>query len=214
VTPPKFGAPVWELAANADYPSVLPRGNDDDATRIPTFTRQFGSAFANQQNAYLAAPISRHFGHIVVVHARVPTFPNTRRGVPVYRHRQIRYWSICTYDSRGEAVYGCGGDYRAAVRHHHITYVVSDPGARPKRATKRHGVTWLPWGGLQNSAQILYRNMLPSPGFHHAAQRITKPGQNAHRLMGHYYPRAVYCSTKRFQRGGWKACFRKAHRHH
>ena len=54
--------------------------------------------------------------------------------------------------------------------------------------------------------------MLPSPHFAHAIQRVTQTGRTSDplRVLGPYYPRAVYCTTALFERGGWKACFRAA----
>ena len=211
-TPPPFGSALYEQFANADYPSFLPADDGAPATRVPTWTRSFGSALGNQQNAYLGAIISRRYGGLVVIHARMPTFPNTRAGVPPYAPRQVRYWSICTYDAQGEAGYGCAADYAASLRGGYVTYVISDPGVRPANATARNGVTWLPWGGNQASAQIVERNMLPSRSFAQAVQRITQTGRSAdpRRVMGAYYPTAVYCAPATFAAGGWRACFRAA----
>jgi Protein of unknown function (DUF1214) len=208
-TPPPFGSLVWQEEAQADYPAVAPTGSGAAATRIPTWTRSFGSKLGNQQNAYLGAILSRQFGDLVVVHTRAPTFPDTLHGVPAYAPRQLRYWSFCTYDDQGEAGFGCAADYAAAKRHRTLTYVVSDPGQRPRNATAAHGVTWLPWGGTQGAIQLVYRNMLPAPRFRYAVQRI-KPGQSAQAVMGRYYPQAAYCSKAVFERSGWRGCFAAA----
>jgi hypothetical protein len=205
-TPPSFGALIWQAAADSNYPDGLPKTPVKGATRHPVWTRQFGNIFNNPQNAYLITLISRQFGQIFVIHARVPTFPDNRRGVPPYAHAQLRYWSICTDDPHGQFVFGCAADYAAAIRRHEVTYVVSDPGARPTNATAAHGVTWLPWGGTQSGAEIFYRNMLPSPWFRYALAKVTKPGQSAKAAMGPYYPQSAYCSTATFERGGWVAC--------
>jgi hypothetical protein len=205
-SPPPFGSDIWKLEAQNDYPSVLPTPANSAATRVPTWTRSFGSRLGNEQNAYLGAILSREYGQLVVIHARAPSFPDTLRGAPPYARAQLRYWSFCTYDDQGEAGWGCAADYAAAVRRHTLTYVISDPGNRPGNATARNGVTWLPWGATESSIQIVYRNMLPSRTFRFAAQRI-QPGQSAEKVMGPYYPRAVYCSKATFERGGWRACF-------
>lgn len=209
---PRGGSAVYSEFANLDYPSFLPAQQVAGATRVPTWTRSFGSQLGNRQNAYLGAIISRRYGQLVVIHARAPSFPNSRAGAPVYGPHQVRYWSFCTYDAQGQAGYGCAADYAAAVRHGQITYVISDPGTRPRNAVARNGVTWLPWGGQQYSAQIVERNMLPTPRFAHAIQRISRSGahDNPRRVMGAYFPRAVYCTTRRFEQGGWRACFRAA----
>jgi hypothetical protein len=209
-TPPPGGSAVYRAAANSDYPSFLPSQHVSGASPIPIWQRSFGSRLGNEQNAYLSTTISRQYGQLVVIHARAATFPNNRAGEPIYGRHQLRYWSFCTYDAQGEAGYGCAADYAATIRHGYVTYVVSDPGSRPANATARNGVTWLPWGGDQYSASIVERNMLPGAGFGDAIQAVTQTGRdsNAHRVMGSYYPAAVYCSEAVFERGGWRACFR------
>jgi hypothetical protein len=209
VTPPG-GSKLFEAFARLDYPSFLPSQDVPGADRIPVWVRAFGSQLGNEQNAYLWTKISRQYGQVVVIHARAASFPNNRAGQPIFGHHQLRYWSFCTYDAEGQAGYGCAADYQAAIHHGYVTYVISDPGTRPSNAIARNGVTWLPWGGDQYSAQIMERNMLPAHGFAHAAERITQQGPTANprRVMGTYYPTAGYCSTRLFERGGWKACFR------
>src|SRR6202000_1259544 len=113
------------------------------------------------------------------------------------------------YDQNGQAGIGCAADYAAAIRGGSVTYVVSDPGVRPANATAANGVTWLPWGGEQYGAQIVYRNMLTAASYAHAVQRIAQ-SSNVPQVMGAYYPQAVYCAAQTFARGGWQACFRAA----
>jgi hypothetical protein len=209
-TPPPFGSALWSRAAATDYPDGAPRPTVAGAARTPVWKRQFGSALGNQQNAYLATTISRQFGDLVVIHTRAPSFPDNRAGVAPWHRTQLRYWSFCTYDTQGQAGFGCAADYTAVIRHGWITYVVSDPGKRPANAHRSNGVTWLPWGGTQYGAQILYRTMLPDPSYRYAAQHITAPGEDASRVLGAYYPHAVYCTVATFARGGWRACFAAA----
>lgn len=205
-TPPAFGSALWSQAAEQDYPSGAPTPSVAAATPIPTWERSVGNQLGNQQNAYLVSTISRQYGGLVVIHARVPSFPNTRAGQPAYTPDQVRYWSFCTYDQNGQAGIGCEADYNAVIRQSSVTYVVSDPGVRPPNATAANGVTWLPWGGDQSAAQIVYRNMLPATTYAHAVQRIT-PTSRAQAVMGAYYPQAAYCAPQTFARGGWRACF-------
>jgi hypothetical protein len=204
VTPPSFGAPLWEEYAQASSPpgSAAPPSTPGAP---PTWERTFGSQFGNPQNAYLVADVSHSSGQLLVIHTRAPTFPNTGAGQAVYGHYQLRYWSICTYDSSGQAAIGCAADYRAAISGGWITYVVSDVADRPANATSAKGVTWLPWGP-SSSIQVVYRNMLPAPWYRYAAEAITAPSQSAQQLMGPYYPTAGYCSVATFERGGWQAC--------
>jgi hypothetical protein len=208
-SPPPFGSLLWKEEAALDYPSGLPAATNASATKVPTWTRAYGSKLGNEQNSYLGAILSRQYGDLVVVHTRAPSFPDTLRGVPAYANTQLRYWSFCTYDDQGEAGFGCVADYAAGARRGRLTYVVSDRGQRPSNATTANGVAWVPWGATQSAIQLVYRNMLPAKSFRYAAQRI-QPGQSAKTVMGPYYPQAVYCSKATFERGGWKACFRSA----
>lgn len=199
----------WKRYAKSSAPRGAPTPAVAGATSTPTWSRSFGSQFGNPQNAYLVALAAHHWGQLVVIHARAPTFPNTLAGDRVYKSHQLRYWSFCTYDAAGQAVIGCAADYRAAIRDGFFTYVISDPAHRPRNATKANGVTWLPWGP-KNAIQIVYRNMLPARSFRHAVQRITTPHQSVRATLGAYYPAAVYCSRATFERGGWSACRRSA----
>jgi hypothetical protein len=208
-TPPSqpLGSKVWQTFAEGSWPDGLPTYAPTGASSPPEGSRAFGSRLGNQQNAYLTTDISDAYGQIVVFHARAPSFPNTTAGVPVYKPRQLRYWSFCTYDSEGEALVGCVPDYQSAIRGHDYTFVVSNPASRPANATAADGVTWLPWGD-QPAAQIVYRNMLPAATFPYAAESITSSTQSVPQTMGPYYPSAVYCSTATFEKGGWRACVR------
>jgi hypothetical protein len=199
---------VWQTFAEGSWPDGLPN-LPTEATSPPQWSRAFGSRLGNQQNAYLVADVSDAYGQIVVFHARAPTFPDTTAGVPVYKRRQLRYWSFCTYDSEGEALVGCVPDYTSAISKRDFTFVVSNPASRPANATAANGVTWLPWGD-QPAAQVVYRNMLPAASFPYAAESITSSTQSVPQTMGSYYPTAVYCSTATFEQGGWKACARAA----
>jgi hypothetical protein len=206
-TPPSFGSALWQTFAEGDYPEGLaaqpPTGSEAPAT--PSWARAFGSKLGNQQNAYLQTTVSRARGQLVVIHTQAPTFPDTSAGQPAYKPSDLRYWSFCTYAIEGEALVGCAADYHAAVTHHAITYVISDPEDRPADATFQDGVTWLPWGAAP-TVEISYRNMLPSASFPYAANRITSPEQNVQQAMGPFYPTAVYCSRATFEAGGWKGC--------
>lgn len=139
----------------------------------------------------------------MVFHAHAPTFPNTVDGEPVYRHKQLRYWSFCTYDPEGEVLVGCEPDYLSAIRGGQHTFVVSSAADRPANATAANGVTWLPIGA-QPAAQIVYRNLLPAAAFPYAAESITSSTQSVQQTMGRYYPTAVYCSTQPLNRAGGK----------
>jgi hypothetical protein len=205
-TPPSFGAWYWKAYAQEDAPANQQTPADGTAAP-PQWTRSFSNGFGNQQNSYLQVLISHHWGQLVVAHFKAPTFPNTSAGEPVYGDHDVRYWSVCTYDSSGTAVFGCVPDVQAPEHDGWVTYVVSEAGQRPSNATAADGVSWLPWGPA-NEIQIMERNMLPEAGFAGASQNIATPAENADaaKIMGDYYPTSAYCSVPTFERGGWQAC--------
>jgi len=162
---------------------------------------------ANQQVAYLYARISREFTDFVVARLKPPTFPDTRGGDSVTTPRQLRYWSVCQNNALSQRVVECVPDYRASIgRNGFATFVVSDPNDRPTNATKARGVNWIPWGGAYYEGVIIYRHMLPAKSFGHAIHNIPE-GKAPTKVMDEYMPEARYCTKKRFERGGWRACF-------
>lgn len=200
-------AAYWKHYALESLPAAAATPAVAGATPTPEWSRAFGSQFGNPQNAYLTTLIAHHYGEVVVIHARAPDFPDTSAGQPPYAPSQLRYWSMCTYDVAGQAVLGCAADHRTAIRAGAFTYVISDPAHRPSNATAANGITWLPWGPT-NAIQVVYRNMLPSPSFRNAVQRVRTPHQSVITTLGRYYPVARYCSTASFERLGWRDCGR------
>jgi hypothetical protein len=147
----------------------------------------------------------------VVVHALAPTFPNTSKGVPAYTPSQLRYWSLCTNNETTQVI-SCTPDYQTPLTDGYYTYVISDPSVRPKNATKKNGVAWLPWGSTDYDSVVFLRNMLPASNFTEAAQNVSSASgsPSPQQVMGPYYPEAVYCSPATFESGGWQACFSAA----
>ena len=180
----------------------------DGTTQAIAWTRSFDNGYGNLQNSYLQTLVSHAWGQLVVAHFRAPTAPDTDAGQPVFGDWDMRYWSICTYDSTGTEVYGCVPD--DAVRKDAdgwVTVVVSEAGQRPSNATTADGVAWMPWSP-QNEIQLVQRNLLPAAGFTHASENIATAAENpdAAAIMGDYYPTAAYCSELTFEQGGWQAC--------
>ena len=147
-------------------------------------TASTGVGFPNPQNAYLTATISREDGDLVVVHALAPTFPNTSKGVSVYTPSQLRYWSLCT-NNEATQVISCVPDYEVPLVHGYCTYVISDPSVRPKNATTKDGVAWLPWGSTDTESVVLLRNMLPASTFTQAAQNVSSASGAPSARAGH-----------------------------
>jgi hypothetical protein len=204
----ELGGQLNEEIANSNWPAGAPTPEIPEATNPPTWGRAFLSkligVYANQQNAYLKATISRQYGGVVVIHGKAPTFANTRAGQPPYAKRQVRYWSICQ-NSDTTRVISCAADYQAALTQGYYTYVISDPDQRPSNATAANGVTWLPWGGIFPNGEVILRNMLPSSSFAQAIQNVGETS-SPQAVMGPYLPQALYCPKATFEAGGWSAC--------
>jgi hypothetical protein len=90
---------------------------------------------------------------------------------------------------------------------------------------------WLPWGDEQMFPKTIFlRNTLPSSSFSQSVQNaiakgcgvdfnfstppsqngITDSGKCTQKVMGDYYPVAVWCDKEVFIQRGWKVCFKEA----
>jgi hypothetical protein len=85
--------------------------------------------------------------------------------------------------------------------------VVSKAADRPANATRECGVAWLDWGengdgaGDADYAALIMRNMLVSPDFENAIQRVERPGTEPE-VMGPYFPRSDYMTREEFEARG------------
>ncbi len=178
----------------------------DPLTALLDGTLPGGGFLNNQHNDYMSASISREFGDVVVMRAKMPTFPDTRAGQQPWRRSQLRYWSICQNHAVSQRYVACLADHQTVRnRHGRATFVISDPDDRPANATPENGVNWLPWGGAYSSGLIIYRQMLASPSFKYALARVNK-GDPLAPALGPYMPRIVYCTTERFESEGATGC--------
>jgi hypothetical protein len=155
-----------------------------------------GGFLSNLDNAYVASPISRSYGQVLVVRMRVPTFPDTRGGATTMPGGQVRYWSLCENDPFTERYVACDTDDQTTQSPRgYATYVVSTPAQRPANATTQCGVNWLPWGPDLEGLLIL-RNMLPEASFTQSVQDAAVGKEAA--TMGAYLPADRYTSTASF----------------
>jgi hypothetical protein len=187
--------------------------------------------FNNQDNTYLATPISREWlsppynYDMVVIHMKTPTFTDTQAGTPPYASAQTRYWSICQNElGRTSSVVQCVPDNQAATINGFATFVISDPSKRPSEAVlQQWGAKWLPWGALQPNDVIysvngepltnasgvfyygllVYRQLNPDPNFAESIANISKlPLGQRRAAMGDYWPATAYCKAAEFQAVG------------
>lgn len=177
---------------------------------VPVFIRpreDGGNLYPNPDNAYLATLASARRGQVLVVRGRAPSFPDTERGRRPTGREQVRYWSFCTNEyARPYRATACAHDAAFPIDGNgDYTLVVSRRADRPANARRIDGVVWLPWGDPAVPMLLLMRNLLADPADPHAAARVA-PGAPAASTMGPYAPRAQWCTTARFERGGPPAC--------
>ena len=138
------------------------------------------------------------FGPVVVVEGRLPRFPRTYTEPPADARRRAALLV---------AVLGrVAGDRRAPPTASPTARCSSAAGATtrsssrraptgPANARARCGVAWLDWGergdgaGDPDYGLLIMRNMLVSPSFQQAIQRVARPGEEA-AVMGSRFPRA------------------------
>lgn len=170
-------------------PAVRPPLVDLTSTVFPA-----GGFGENVDNKYVYALLSRQLGAVLVLRGKLPTFPQTYDGRRRMGTGQLRYWSLCT-ESQATQYYACRTDDELPLAPgRRYTIMVSSTANRPANARTACGVAWLPAGPLPQTA-LLLRNMLPSPGFAQAIQRV-EPGREAAQ-MGAYLPSGTYHPTAR-----------------
>ena len=144
-----------------------------------------------------------------MIEGRLPRTPQTYRGLEVMRRGQMRFWSLCTGESRVTTFTpDCLADRQVLRRSgRNFTIVVSKPADRPANANRRCGAAWMDWGERGDGAGdpgyglLILRNMLVSPNFAHAIQRVDQAGTEAE-VMGPYFPRTGYTTVEEFESRG------------
>jgi hypothetical protein len=175
--------PVWHKFTNlcqagADLFFDNPYGdNVPDSGSNPCDNFGSGGFLSNMDNAYVYTGISRGYGKLLQIHAKAPTFG--RDG------QQLRYWSICQNDPYTQRYIACLRDDQVKLdKDGWFTIWVSRPADKPKCARN-----WIPWGP-QPYGTLIYRHMLPAPGFSGAIQQASYGTEQ--QSMGAYYPAAHY----------------------
>ena len=149
-----------------------------------------GGFLSNLHNDYTTIGFARRFGSAYVVRARAPSWRGAA-GVP-WGGEQLRYWSICQNEFLTQRFVDCARDEEVALDESgFFTVMVTDPADRPTWANADNGITWLPWGPFPDGL-IIYRHMLPDPGFDQAIQNVPQ-GTEPAGIMGDYLPIGAYC---------------------
>jgi hypothetical protein len=190
---PGRATPVWRKFVNLcqagrdayfdnEFGDQIPGDND------PCGNFGSGGFLSNMDNAYVSTPISRGFGKLLVIHAKAPTFANTYpKAKTMPGGVQLRYWSFCQNDPFTQRYIACLRDDQVKTKDGFFTIVVSRPKDRPKCAKN-----WIPWGP-QTQGVVIYRHMLPDPGFSGAIQKASYGAEQ--QSMGDYFPSARYLKS-------------------
>ncbi|MGX1668146.1 hypothetical protein [Streptomyces sp. NPDC055400] len=167
--------------------------------------------YSNLDNAYVAAWINRGLGPVLVLKGKVPTTPRTYDGDKRMASAQLRYWSLCSYETWSTKVDGaqsCVYDQQLKPdRDGDFTVIVSRPGDRPRNARSECGVNWIAWpekgdgAGHLDDALLLLRNMMPAKDFKQAPQ-FTRTGDDEANVMGPYLPKGAYTTKAGFEQQG------------
>jgi hypothetical protein len=154
-----------------------------------------GGFLSNIHNAYLATPINRAYGKVLVTRFKAPSFPDTRRGTTsMPGNVQLRYWSMCENEFFSQRFVACRADDQTRIGPDgYVNYVISTPSQRPTHATPGCGYTWIPWGPDPEGV-LIYRHMLADGSFVQAIQKATY-GKEAD-TMGPYLPVSRYYADK------------------
>lgn len=178
-----------------------------DLTAQEGARKQAGSFYANQDNQYLRAFISRKLGEVFVLRAKAPTTPRTWQGNPTWSNAgQLRYWSWCSNQGFGTArVNACLFDEQIPVdANGEYTLVISRAADRPRNAIAQCGVAWLPMAdvgdgtGETDLTLLVMRQMLGAGEFAQALHHNKVPAQVAQDL-GPYMPKGSYTSVAAFE---------------
>jgi hypothetical protein len=184
---PLPGRPAADPPAWRKFVNLLYTASPSEATQELGGT---GGFFSNVHNAYLATSVSREHGKVLVTRMRAPTFPDTRDGAKRMRRADLRYFSMCENEFASQRFIACRADDQTVVdRRGFATYVMSTPAERPTTATRKCGVTWLPWGPFRTGL-LIYRHMLPAAGFEESIQGAEV--EREAETMGDYYPVSRY----------------------
>ena len=168
-----------------------------------------GGNYSNRDSAYIYTHMAQEFGPVLVLEGKLPRTPQTRGGPRVMRRGQMRFWSLCSGESRVTTFTpDCLSDRQVLRRSgRNYTIAVSKQGDRPANADRRCGVAWLDWGergdgvGDNGYGLLIMRNMLVSPDFAQAIQRVREAGTEAE-VMGDYFPAASYTTVAGFESRG------------
>ncbi|MBL4814114.1 MAG: hypothetical protein JKY74_01370 [Shewanella sp.] len=174
--------------------------------KITAGRRSEGGFYPNLDNNYIRTIVNRKFGKILVIRAKMPKVTKSFYGAREQLDADLRYWSICSNQSFANTrVTDCLFDEEVPLdAKGYYTIVVSREEDRPRNAKRQCGVAWLEMAadgdglGDEDMAVVQIRNLLASPDFPNAVQKILKPGDEQS-VMKEYFPKSRYMMPSMFE---------------
>jgi len=179
---------TWNTSSNFDAPS---------------------DTLANADVQYLSTYYSRRFGDILLVRGKYLSAPDSRGGEPVSTQRDIRLWTLCTYNFWAGSAIHCMLDNevrRDAAGFY--TIVVSDAANRPANL-EAQGATWIDAGPYLDG-QLTWRMVFRENAIASAVAAVLDGGSPSGEIAP-YVPAAMPCTRARFEAAGWEGCFEYNH---
>lgn len=200
-THPATVPPTWYLQYDRKFLRGIYTGEMPDSPRKST-----GGFYPNLDNNYVRTIINRKHGKVFVLKGKIPKTPKTHKGDKIMTKGELVYWSICSNQGFANTrVNDCLFDEEVPVnKNGDYMIVISRAEDRPRNARKECGFAWLPMaddgdGALDEDVTVVQiRNMLASPDFKHAIQRVTEIGTEKE-VMGPYLPISFYVTPGAFE---------------
>ncbi len=138
---PASNPPIWHAGYNVKYDFTC--GFYGACGGNPVRTEGY---FANPDNAYTYADISRQLGKVVVLRGKIPTTPATLQSDRYMQQGNLRYWSMCSNEYYSQKVTACLYDQQVPINGDGEDSIgVSETGDRPSNATSYCGVGYREW---------------------------------------------------------------------
>lgn len=215
---PARNPPVTERFFNTKYTFIGVFKSPEDRAKIsPNLEMGFGG---DPATLYLFSWVSRAFGPILVLHGKMPKFPDTfagqgGKGLKTMTGWDTRYWSLVICEAPPSGLTNDGLTDMQVPRNEdgNFTIVISRKEDRPANATTENGVAWMEWSprgeGLNDASNradfgmLVFRYLYNDPNWKHSPANVKVPGTEAE-VMGPYCPRGEYMDKATFEAKGLK----------
>ncbi|MBN8507233.1 MAG: DUF1254 domain-containing protein [Burkholderiales bacterium] len=215
-TAPARKVPRWEKYWNIKYSLLGAFKTPEEQAKIPFAGPIDGGG--SPSTMYMVLHLSRKFGPVYVMRAKMPSFPNTYagdggRGLAVMPAAQTQYWSLVSAEAMpsGQIVDALTDMQVPLDKDGTFTIVYSRAEDRPKNATPENGIAWIEWSprgeGVQSPknrpdfGMLMMRYIANAPDWKESPVNITRPGMEE-QVMGPYYPRGYYTTKAEFEAQG------------